>query len=358
MGRTLYVVMLSALIVAGCVTHADGQVLGPAREHAATMADVEQRWGIRILGIRLSASGYMLDFRYHVTDAAKAAPLFTRGLQPMLEDELSGARFVVPAPPKTGPLRSTNPPRAGRTYFMFFANPARYVAAGRPVTVTIGDFRVQHLPVMAESAAFPEVPRFDSKSVTVRHADEPRPDDGVRPIVARAGDEITMGRARPTEITVPDVTMTDQSGSPVRLPELVAGDEPVVLTFMFTSCTTNCSTMAATLAQLQRDLGPDAARMRFVSISIDPEHDSPERLRAFLAQKGAQPGWRFLTGTVEQSDLVQRAFGVNLYPGNRETHRPSYFIRDGKSGHWWRIAGLPPASVIAGEVRRLAAPEK
>jgi protein SCO1/2 len=75
-------------------------------------------------------------------------------------------------------------------------------------------------------------------------------------------------------------------------------------------------------------------------------------MEAFLAKHGAKPGWLFLTGTLQQSEAVQRAF--DIYRGNRKSHPPAYFIRDAKSGNWWRIGGLPAAEVVVGEFRRLA----
>ena len=94
-------------------------------------------------------AGYMLDFRYQVVDARKARPLFERKTKPVLHDEKTGAVLAVPTPPKTGPLRSSNDPKAGRTYFMFFANPGRLVAEGQTVTVTIGQFIVSGIRVSA-----------------------------------------------------------------------------------------------------------------------------------------------------------------------------------------------------------------
>ena len=91
-----------------------------------------KNWGIRIEGIRLTAAGQMLDFRYTVVDARKAKPLFDRKTKPILLDEASGVQMAVPVPPKTGALRNSNDPKAGRTYFMFFANPGKLITPGQP----------------------------------------------------------------------------------------------------------------------------------------------------------------------------------------------------------------------------------
>ena len=108
---------------------------------------MEEEWGVRVMSIRLSAEGYMLDFRYRVLNAEKAAPLFDRKNKAYLIDQASGAMFLVPESPKVGALRTTRPPIADRNYFIFFANPGRYVKKGSKVTVVIGDFRVENLVV-------------------------------------------------------------------------------------------------------------------------------------------------------------------------------------------------------------------
>jgi hypothetical protein len=126
----------------------------PVKEGPLTAEDVTslaQRWGIRIEAMRLASDGYMLEFRYRVVDADKAHPLFVRGVKAHLTDEASGMQTTVPNPPTTGALRSTYEPKAGRTYFMFFANPARYIKPGNTVTVAIGEFTVSGVPVTDDS---------------------------------------------------------------------------------------------------------------------------------------------------------------------------------------------------------------
>jgi hypothetical protein len=126
-------------------------VASPAPEatssHPRKASLVKRQWGVDVLGVRSTAAGYMLEFRYRVLDAEKARPLFERRTKPVLVDEASGATFAVPTPPKTGALRSSNPPLAGRTYWMVFANPGGYVKPGRRVSVVIGEFRADGIVV-------------------------------------------------------------------------------------------------------------------------------------------------------------------------------------------------------------------
>jgi hypothetical protein len=114
---------------------------------------IVRKWGITVDSLRLTASGYMLDFRYRVLDARKAKPLFERKTKPVLRDEATGAVMSVPVPPKTGALRNSNDPRAGKGYFMFFVNPGRFLKAGGTVTITIGEFSVSGVRIASDMGA-------------------------------------------------------------------------------------------------------------------------------------------------------------------------------------------------------------
>ena len=131
------------------VTDTEGSPATAAREpqEYGCAASVYES-GIEVLGLNLSAAGYMLDFRYRVTDAEKAAPFVDRGVKPYLIDQATGAKLRVPNPPKVGPLRQHSLKRsAGRTYFALFANPGRHLKAGDKVTIVAGDCRLENLVV-------------------------------------------------------------------------------------------------------------------------------------------------------------------------------------------------------------------
>jgi hypothetical protein len=136
-------ILAAAVLLLGC---ASGRTNGK-QPGSAHKARVEQRWGVHVLGIRLSAAGYMLDFRYRVLDAARARAVLDRKANPYLIDDASGRTLVVPHPPKLGPMRNTGLPVAGRNYFVVFGNPAKFVKRGQRVTVVIGDVRIPDLIV-------------------------------------------------------------------------------------------------------------------------------------------------------------------------------------------------------------------
>jgi len=110
----------------------------------------EQQLGICIEGLRLSAAGNMLDFRYRVSDPEKASPLFDRKVRPYLLDEISGAAFGVPETPKLGQLRTTrrnNDSQTDRDYHMLFANPGHLLQSGQKVSLVIGDVKLENIVV-------------------------------------------------------------------------------------------------------------------------------------------------------------------------------------------------------------------
>jgi hypothetical protein len=113
-------------------------------------ASIEASWGIKVEGLRLSAAGSMLDFRYRVLDATKAAPLLNGKTQVFLMDEAHGAKLGVPDTPVLGRIRQTA--RNGniftdRTYFIMFGNPGKVLQSGDKVTLLLGQAKVSDLMV-------------------------------------------------------------------------------------------------------------------------------------------------------------------------------------------------------------------
>jgi protein SCO1/2 len=150
--------------------------------------------------------------------------------------------------------------------------------------------------------------------------------------------------------TVPDVTLVNQDGSKVKLKALLESGEPVIVDFIFGTCTTICPVLSAGYANLQLKLPAEAAKVHLVSISIDPENDTPQVMREYLKRYRAKPGWDFLTGKREDIDKAMRAF--NAYVPNKMSHYPLTFIRDRKNGKWIRILGLMSSTEFVDECRK------
>lgn len=152
--------------------------------------------------------------------------------------------------------------------------------------------------------------------------------------------------------TVPDVKLLDTDGAGIALPTRLA-DKPVILNFIFTSCGAVCPVMSRIFSQLQAALGPERDQVRMVSISIDPEQDTPAVLKAYADKYGAGPQWDMLTGSLNDSIAVQRAF--NVYRSDKMEHLPTTFLRARPGQAWVRLDGFASATDILHEYHHLTA---
>jgi protein SCO1/2 len=153
--------------------------------------------------------------------------------------------------------------------------------------------------------------------------------------------------------SIPDVTLTDQKGEAVHVRALLETDKPVLLNFIFTTCTAICPVMSATFAQAQGELGEDSNKVLMVSVSIDPEQDTPKALAAYAERFHAGPQWTFLTGSLEDSIAVQKAF--DAYRGDKMNHAPLTLLRASPEGEWVRYDGFATTAELVKEARAMIA---
>ncbi|MHB8726439.1 MAG: SCO family protein [Casimicrobiaceae bacterium] len=147
---------------------------------------------------------------------------------------------------------------------------------------------------------------------------------------------------------IPEVRLTRQDGKVVKFREELDDGRPVVLSFIYTSCSSVCPLISHTLSQLQTKLGDDAGRVHLMSITIDPEQDSPGRLREYAKTFNAGPEWQHYGGTLAASQAVQRAFDV--YRGSKMDHVPATLIRPAPGAPWTRIEGFATADQLLAEL--------
>ena len=157
--------------------------------------------------------------------------------------------------------------------------------------------------------------------------------------------------------TVPDFRLVDQSGAPFA-PERLAG-RVWIADFVFTRCPDVCPRMTERLVKVQRTLGE---RVNLVSVSVDPEYDTPERLAAFARANGAEsPRWHFLTGDSRHvQQAVLRGFNVAFSRGSEDiatlTHGVHVVLVDGRGrirGYYDSNDGDALERLVA-DARRLA----
>jgi protein SCO1/2 len=150
--------------------------------------------------------------------------------------------------------------------------------------------------------------------------------------------------------TMPELVLIDMNNNKVSLAKALGNDKPVILNFIFTTCTTICPVLSATFSQVQRKLGDEAKNVRMVSITIDPEQDTPERLKEYAGRFKAGPDWQFLTGSIEDIIATQKAF--DAYRGDKMNHEPLTFIRSTVDGPWLRLEGFTSAAEVVTEYRQ------
>lgn len=154
--------------------------------------------------------------------------------------------------------------------------------------------------------------------------------------------------------TVPPVTLVDMHGAAVTLSTALRHHEPVLLQFVYTTCSTTCPVMSGIFAAVQTQFGSELAEANLLSITIDPEHDTPARLQEYARQFQAGPQWRFLTGRRDDILTVQKAF--DAYRGAKMRHEPSTYLRASPDTPWVRLDGMMSTAELMAEYRRLLTP--
>ena len=153
------------------------------------------------------------------------------------------------------------------------------------------------------------------------------------------------GSAR--KMVIPDVEVLDQNGNALHFYSDLIKGKTVAINFIFTTCTTICPPLAATFARVQKDLGDKTGRdVHFISISVDPLTDTPERLKAWGAKFKAGDGWTFVTGEKQEVDKLLNALGASV--SRREDHSPTVIVGNDLKGVWTRTYGLARTAQLTG----------
>jgi protein SCO1 len=150
---------------------------------------------------------------------------------------------------------------------------------------------------------------------------------------------------------LPAVSLISQGGRRVLLGEILPRDSPVALTFIFTRCSTVCPLLSQTLASLRKGMRAKADALRVVTISIDSEYDTPERLQAYASRYDAGASWQFYTGAPDDIDEVLHAF--EAVTPIKEEHRPVTLVRAAYSDDWTRLDGTMTSDQLAKELTRI-----
>ena len=160
------------------------------------------------------------------------------------------------------------------------------------------------------------------------------------------------GDARLSKIgPAPEFTLTTQDNARLSLRDLRG--KVVAVTFIFASYTDTCPLLTAKLAGVQAKLGADfGSKVFFVSVTVDPERDTPEVLKRYAQAHGAKPaGWAFLTGTRAEIGDVEKKYGIFAKKNPRgdvdHTFLTSLIDRDGVLRVQYLGVRFDPAELLA-----------
>lgn len=161
-------------------------------------------------------------------------------------------------------------------------------------------------------------------------------------------DSSPRGALMPDAVPAPAFELTDERGEPVSM-DAFRGS-PVIVTFLYTHCEEACPPAAQQVKGALNERGRDVPAL---AIAVEPERDTPESARAFLADQRMLGRMRFVLGSREELEPVWRAYGVQPQTAQLEHHARIVLV----DGEGFQRIGFPVAQAtpeaIAHDVRLL-----
>ncbi|HEX8456551.1 MAG TPA: SCO family protein [Pyrinomonadaceae bacterium] len=150
----------------------------------------------------------------------------------------------------------------------------------------------------------------------------------------------------------PNHVLLTQENRPVRFYDDLLKNKIVLINFLFTTCKGACSPMTANLAKVQEQLGAHLGKeIVMLSLSVDPETDTPAALKKYAESFKAKPGWYFLTGKKENLDWVLYKLGG--YVEDKNQHGLKLIVGNEATGEWLKLHAMSNPQEIASAVLKL-----
>jgi len=149
----------------------------------------------------------------------------------------------------------------------------------------------------------------------------------------------TAEASSPAQKYFTDVELINQDGKKVHFYSDVLKGKTVIVNAFFTSCTSVCPPMNRNMEKIQEVLGDRVGRDVFlVSMTVDPETDTPARMKEYAKKFHAGPGWLFLTGKKENLDWA--LYKLGQYVENKDDHQTVLIIGNEPTGLWKKAFGM------------------
>jgi protein SCO1/2 len=202
------------------------------------------------------------------------------------------------------------------------------------------------------SAAIQEGRNIQSRADNGK-ADRSHPDNGAPPPPSLTGircKQINVGRE--TKF-LPDLALLDQNGRRVRFYSDLIKDKIVLISFFYTSCTYTCLMQGKVFSELQAELGERLGKDVFlISVTMDPETDTPGLLKRWAGQHGLRKGWSLVTGGKDDmAKLVGHLTGNPL--GRLEMHSAFIYIGNDRNNNWAATYGLAAPKKLVEKIEEM-----
>ena len=192
--------------------------------------------------------------------------------------------------------------------------------------------------------ATPPASGHEAHAPTPKAAPPPGAQDAPKPPVPKRLDENEHRKY------FTDLPLLTQDGNPVKFYTDVLKGKLVLISFIYTSCTDICPILMHNLVDVQEKLGDRFGKdVFFVSISVDPESDTPGELKKYAERYEAKPGWIFLTGKKENIDWV--VYKLGQYTPDFEDHSMTFLLGDVKNARWAKLRGDSEPEVVSVKIR-------
>jgi protein SCO1/2 len=179
------------------------------------------------------------------------------------------------------------------------------------------------------------------------------------PVVANAasphedhsGHQASTTRLRSEHVyALPALNVTRADARRMTLAQAIDDGRPVMLNFVYTSCNSICPVTSQVFVEVRERMGADRDKVNMVSISIDPEQDTPGKLTEYAKRFGSAGVWAHYTSNSADAVSIQRAFDV--WRGDKMNHQPTTFIRSSPGKPWVRLDGFYAPSALVSEFQK------
>jgi protein SCO1/2 len=181
-------------------------------------------------------------------------------------------------------------------------------------------------------------------------------------LVLLAGAAVAQDYPPPRTMHLPDaahwfagLTLTDQDGHALKLYDDLMAGRLLVINEFYANCRAVCPPVMGNIALLQDKAAIEGIKASFVSITVDPAHDTPEMLRLYANGLAVKPGWHLMSGDPAVVQQALHRFGLDTDPNDPSDHLNILYIANLRTGVWKKVFSLTPPEDLARILDEVAA---